>query len=151
MDPEAVFQAIADMLEVTTFYWNHIDEMYSAVKQGDDELIDKLVSTYKESSREMSVHRGRKMVCRTKLLFHVTRHFEVKKWVRSKKQREDVTYTTLLQYTKEHEMMVKDFNCHKSNGGITQPMTINVIESFKCGKKGSRNGSSNGASSLHRR
>ena len=55
----------------------------------------------------------------------------------------------LLQYAKEHEMTVKDFNCHKSNGGITQPTTINAIESFKCGK-GSRNGSSNGASSLHR-
>ena len=25
-------------------------------------------------------------------------------------------------------MMVKDFNRHKSNGGIAQPMTINVIE-----------------------
>ena len=56
-------------------------------------------------------------------------------------------YTALLQYSKEHKMMVKDFNCHKSNGGTAQPMTI---ESFKCGKKGSRNGSSNGESSSHR-
>ena len=47
-------------------------------------------------------------------------------------------------------MTVKDFNHHKSNGGIAQLTTINAIESFKCGKKGSRNGSSNGASSLHR-
>ena len=37
-DPDAVFQAIADMLEVSTSYWNHIDEMYSDVKQGDDEV-----------------------------------------------------------------------------------------------------------------
>ena len=35
-DPEAVFQAIADTLEVLTSYWNHIDEMYSNIKQGDD-------------------------------------------------------------------------------------------------------------------
>ena len=47
-------------------------------------------------------------------------------------------------------MMVKDFNCHKSNRGTTQLMSINAIESFKCSKKGSRNGSSNRASSLHR-
>ena len=91
-----------------------------------------------------------KLVCRTELLFHATRPFEVKKWVQSKKWQKDVMYTTLLQYAKEHEMTVKDFNCHKSNGGMAQPMTIDAIKSFKCGKKGSRNGSSNGASSSHR-
>ena len=48
------------MLEVSTSYWNHIDEMYSDIKQGDDELIDKLKPTYKEFSREVSVHGGRK-------------------------------------------------------------------------------------------
>ena len=51
-----------------------------------------------------------KMVHRTELLFHATKHFEVKKWVRLKKKREDITYTALLQNAKEHEMMVKDFN-----------------------------------------
>ena len=59
-------------------------------------------------------------------------------------------YTALLQYAKEHEMTVKDFNPHKSNRGTAQPMTINTIESFKCGKKGSRNGCSSEASSSHR-
>ena len=107
-------------------------------------------STYKESSQEMSVYRGRKLVHRTELLFHVTKYFEVKKWVRSKKRQEDVTFTALLQYTKEHEMTVKDFNRHKSSGGFAQLMTINAIEIFKCSKKGSRNGSLNRASSSHR-
>ena len=50
------------------------------------------------------------MVHRTELLFHAMKHFEVKKWVRSKKKREDITYTALLQHAKEHEMTVKDFN-----------------------------------------
>ena len=70
------------------------------------------------------------------------KHFEVKKWVRSKKWREDVTYQALLQFAKEHEMMVKDFNCHKSNGGIAQLTTVDVIKSFKCGKKGIKTSSS---------
>ena len=35
-------------------------------------------------------------------------------------------------------MMVKDFNHHKSNGGITQQMTIDTIKTFKCSKKGTR-------------
>ena len=31
-DPEKVFQAKADTLEVSTSYWNHIDEIYSDIK-----------------------------------------------------------------------------------------------------------------------
>ena len=67
---------------------------------------------------------------RTELLFHATKHFEVKKWVRSKK-REDVMYQALLQHAKEHEVRVKDFNQHKSNGGIVTATTIDEIKSFK--------------------
>ena len=71
------------------------------------------------------------MVHRTELLFHATKHFEVKKWVRSKKRREDVTYQALLQHAKKHEMTVKDFNWHKSSGGIATATTIDKINSFK--------------------
>ena len=31
-DPEKVFKAITDTLEVSTSYWNHIDEIYSDIK-----------------------------------------------------------------------------------------------------------------------
>ena len=149
-DPEAVFQAITDMLEVLTSYWNHIDEMYSDIKQGDDELMDKLDQCIKNLVKKCQYTGAEKLVRRTELLFHATKHFEVKKWVWSKKWQEDIMYTALLLYTKEHEMTVKDFDCVKSNRGTAQPTTINMIKSFKCGKNGSRNGSSNGASSLHR-
>ena len=149
-DPEAVFQAIVDMLEVSTSYWNHINEMYSDVKQGDDELIDKLDQCIKNLVKKCQYTEAEKLVRRTELLFHTTRHFEVKKWVWSKKQWEDVMYTALLQYAKEHKMTVKDFNHHKSNRGIAQLTTLNAIKSYKCSKKGSRNGSSNGASNSHR-
>ena len=33
-NPEAVFKAIADTLEVSTSYWNHINEMYSDIREG---------------------------------------------------------------------------------------------------------------------
>ena len=149
-DSEAVFQAIAETLEVSTSYWNHIGEIYSDIKQGDDESINKLDQHIKNLVEKCQYMEAEKLVHRTELLFHVTKHFEVKKWVWSKKRWEDVMYTALLQCAKEHEMMVKDFNHHKSNGGITQITTINTIESFKCGKKGGRNGSSKGESSLHK-
>ena len=149
-DPDAVFQAIADTLEVSTSYWNHIDEMYSDIKQGDDESIDKLDQHINNLVEKCQYTEAEKLVRRTKLLFHATKHFEVKKWVQSQKWREDVMYTTLLQYAKQHEMTVKDFNHHKSNGGTAQLTMIDTIESFKCGKKGSRNGRLNEASSSHR-
>ena len=34
--------------------------------------------------------------------------------------------------------MVKDFNCHKSNGGITQLTRVDAIKTFKHGKKGTK-------------
>ena len=33
--PNEVFKTIADTLEVSTSYWNHINEMYSDIKQGE--------------------------------------------------------------------------------------------------------------------
>ena len=60
---------------------------------------------------------------------------EVKKWVRSKKRREDVTYQALIQHAKKHEMMVKDFNWHKSNSvDCNSNNCIGEISSFKCRK-----------------
>ena len=90
-DPEAVFQAIVETLEVSTSYWNHIDEMYSDIKQGDDESIDKLDQRIKNLVEKCQYTEAEKLVCRTELLFHATKHFEVKKWVRSKTRQEDVT------------------------------------------------------------
>ena len=77
-----------------------------------------------------------KMVQRTELLVHATKHFEVKKWIQSKKRREDVTYQALLQHAKEYEMMVKDFNQHKSNGGVAIAASIDEIH-FKYRKDNS--------------
>ena len=65
----------------------------------------------------------------------MTKHFEVKKWVRSKKKREDITYEALLQHAKEHEMTVQDFKQHKSNRGTIIATTVDEIKTFKF-KKG---------------
>ena len=110
-NPEAVFKAITDTLEVSTSYWNHIDEIYSDIRQGEQETTDQLDQHIKDLVERCQYQtEDEKMVCRTELLFHATKHFEVKKWVRLKKKREDITYTALLQHAKEHEMTVKDFN-----------------------------------------
>ena len=131
-NPNEVFKAITDTLEVSTSYWNHIDEMCSNIKQGDHESTDQLDQCIKDLVERCQYKtEDEKMVHRTELLFHATKHFEVKKRVRSKKKRGDVTYQALLQHAKEHEMTVKDFNQHKSNGGITTATTIDEIKTFK--------------------
>ena len=40
--PENMFKAFADTLEVSTSQWNHIDEMYSDIRQGEQETTDQL-------------------------------------------------------------------------------------------------------------
>ena len=100
--PEAVFKAIADTIEVSTSYWNHIDEIYSDIKQGDSESTDQLDQQIKNLVKIYQYTADEKLVHRTELLFHATKHFEVKNLVRSKKKWEDVTYQALLQYAKEH-------------------------------------------------
>ena len=40
--PENVFKAFADTLDVSTSQWNYIDEMYSDIRQGEQETTDHL-------------------------------------------------------------------------------------------------------------
>ena len=68
--------------------------------------------------------------------FHATKHFKVKKWVRSETSKDQTpSFDDLLKHAKEHEATIKDFNWHKSNRGVAQMTTINEIKSFKF-KKG---------------
>ena len=131
-NPEAVFKAITDKLEVSTSYWNYIDEMYSDIRQGEQESTDQLDQCIKNIVKRCQYSReAEKLVHRTELLFHATKHFEVKKCVISKMKREDIMYESLLQHTKEHEMTIKDFNRNKSNGGTAIATSVNEIRTFK--------------------
>ena len=94
-DPEKVFKAITYTLEVLTSYWNNIDEIYSDIKQGDNESTDQLDQRIKNLIERCQYSADEKLVRRTELLFHVTKQFKVKKWVRSKKQQEDCDIPSL--------------------------------------------------------
>ena len=84
--------------------------MYSDIRQGEQESTDQLDQCIKNIVKRCQYSTEvEKLVCRTELLFHATKHFEVKKWIRSKQKRKDVTYEALLQHTKEHEATVNDF------------------------------------------
>ena len=128
-----MFKAFIDTLEVSTSYWNHIDEMYSDIRQGEQEMTDQLDQHIKILVEKCGYKNAKeKKTCRKELLFHATKHFEVKKWVRSQTAKnETVTFNKLLQYAKEHEATVSDFNCHKSNGGVAMATTIDKIRTFK--------------------
>ena len=109
--------------------------MYSDIKQGEHESTEQLDQCIKDLLERCQYQsEAEKTVYRTELLFHATKHFEIKKWVRLKKKREDITYQALLQHAKEYKMTVKDFNQHKSKGGIATAMTIDKIKTFKLRK-----------------
>ena len=40
--PDNIFKAFADTLEVSTSHWNYINEMYSDIRQGEQETTDQL-------------------------------------------------------------------------------------------------------------
>ena len=78
-DPETVFKTIANTLEVFTSYWNHIDEMYSDIKQGNSEITDQLHQHIKNIiERCQYATKAKVMVHHTELLFCAMKHFEVK-------------------------------------------------------------------------
>ena len=120
--------------------WNYINEMYSDIRQGEQETTDQLDQCIKILVKKCGyVSTEEKMRCQLELLFHVMKHFEVKKWVRSQTAlKETVTFDKLLQHAKQHEVTVKDFHRHKSNGGVTTSTTINKIRTFTRKGQGSR-------------
>ena len=118
------------MTPFKTIMWNY--RMYrtqghqdgSFIRQGEHETTDQLDQCIKQLVEKCQYqNQDVKKVWQTELLFHVTKHFEVKKWVRSQDKQENFTYEKLLEHAKQHERMVKDFNWHKTNGGVAkQPL-----------------------------
>ena len=93
-------------------YWNHIDGIYSNIRQEEQETTDQLDHRIKVIVKNCGYTSDEeKKKCQMELLFHVTKHFEVKKWVRTQTaQNETVTFNKLLMHAKQHEATVKDFN-----------------------------------------
>ena len=87
-DPNKVFNAIEDTLEHSTSHWNYINEMYSNIRQGEHKITDQLEQLIKQLAKCQYQNQDDKNVCQTELLFHVTKHFEVKKWVRQQEKQD---------------------------------------------------------------
>ena len=86
--------------------------MYSNIRQGEQETTDQLDQHIKILVEKCSyTTEDEKEQHQLELLFHATKHFEVKKWVRSQiAQKETVTFDKLLQHSKQHEATIKDFH-----------------------------------------
>ena len=108
--PENLFKAFTDTLEVLTSQWNYINEMYSDIRQGEQETTDQLDQCIKILVERCSyTSENEKKQCRLELLFHATKHFKVKKWVRSQTALNETVTFDKLQHAKQHEATVKDF------------------------------------------
>ena len=130
--PENMFKAFVDTLEVSISHWNHINEMYSDIRQGKQETTNQLDQHIKILVKRCSYTTEWEEQCQLELLFHAMKHFKVKKWVRSQTAlNETVTFDKLLQHAKQHEATIKDFHQHKSNRGVAMATTIDEIRTFK--------------------
>ena len=109
--PNNVFKAFADTLEVSMSYWNYINVMYSDIRQDEQETTDQLDQCIKISVERCGyTSQDEKVQHQLELLFHATKHFKVKKWVRSQTAlNKTVTFDKLLQHAKQHEATIKDF------------------------------------------
>ena len=114
--------------------------MYSDIWQGEQETTDQLDQCIKILVKKCGYPSNEeKERCQLELLFHVTKHFKVKKWVRLQTAlKETVTFDKLLQHAKQHEATIKDFQQHKSNGGVVTSTTINEIRTFTRKGQGSQ-------------
>ena len=130
---ENMFKAYVDTLEVLTSHWNHIDEMYSNIRQGKQETTNQLDQHIKILVERCGyTTENEKKQHRLELLFHATKHFEVKKWVRSQTaQNETVTFDKLLKHAKQHKVTIKDLHWQKPSGGVAMATTIDEIRTFK--------------------
>ena len=78
--PENIFTAFTNTLEVLMSHWNYINEMYSDIRQGEQETTDQLDQHIKILVKRCSYTSAEeKMQCQLELLFHATKHFKVKK------------------------------------------------------------------------
>ena len=96
--------------------WN-VQVTYGREKQETTDQLNQCIKILVEKCSYASTEE--KMRCWLELLFHVVKHFEVKKWVRfanSSKRKQSLS-NKLLQHAKQHEATIKDFHQHKSNGG----------------------------------
>ena len=107
-----MFKAFADTLEVLTSHWNHIDEMYSNIRQGKQETTNQLDQHIKILVERCGyTTENEKKQCQLELLFHAMKHLKVKKWARSQTAlNKTVTFDKLLQHAKQHEATIKDFH-----------------------------------------
>ena len=139
--PDNVFTAFTNTLEVLMSHWNYINEMYSDICQGEQETTDQLNQCIKILVERCHYTSAKERTqCRLELLFHVMKHFKVKKWVRLQTALNRNSHLSTSYYSMQSNMKatVKDFQQHKSNRGVAMSTTINEIRTFKRKGQGSR-------------
>ena len=132
-NPDEVFKAITDTLEVSTSYWNHINEMYSDIKQGEHESIDQLYQHIKDLVERCQYKtEDEKMVHRTELLFYATKHFKVKKMGQIEEKERGChisspppTWQRAWDDSKRHQLThVQWWNCNSNNHRWNQDIQV---------------------------
>ena len=131
-DPKKVWSAFEKSLEKTQSFWNYIDEYLSDFRQGPTETAAELDVRIQTLVRKCKFPPGEVENRKLELLYHATRHFEVKKYAKEK-DRGDITYSTLLEQAKIHERVIQEYRDHKANSGepVYTETKVNALQKHR--------------------
>ena len=115
-DPAKVWTKFEDSLEKTKSFWGYIDEYLSDVRQGPTESTAELDVRIQTLVRKCNFPQDQIESRKLELLYHASRHFEVKKYCKEK-DRKDITYNIILEQAKLHERVIDEYRAHKENAG----------------------------------
>ena len=114
--PKKVWDAFEASLEKTQTFWNHVDEYLGDVRQGPSETAAELDVRIQTMVRKCKFPPDQEDQRKLELLFHATRHFEVKKFAKER-TRDTITYKDLLEQAKLHERIISEYRHHTGHDG----------------------------------
>ena len=114
--PKNVWDAFEGSLEKTKTAWNALDEYLGDVRQGPNETTAELDVRIQTIVRKCKFPDSDQDKRKMELLFHATRHFEVKKYAKERNMTA-VKYKDLLEEAKLHERLIDEYQTHKTNKG----------------------------------
>ena len=121
MDADEVFKAFANSFEKSSSHWQAKDEYLSDTKQGKWQTTAELDIYIKDLARMYQFQQAEQELHKIELLYHVTAHFEVRKFVHNAKPKK-LTYDKMIEVTKAHERTCHEYQMHKQAYSMASPV-----------------------------
>ena len=119
-DADTVFKASANSFKKSSSHWQARDEYLSDIKQSKHQTMAELDIYIKDLIRRCQFPQEEQESHKIDLLYHVTAHFEVRKFVDNAKQ-EELKYDHMIEVAKAHERTCQEYQIHKQAHSMAPP------------------------------